>query len=787
MPLAPNKDSVESRHAQWDVFLERWPLERLATMTLREYSQAGDSDSFVYWLEVKTEGLGSVWGGSAFKFGIYSRKTPGEPKRDGDRYYSDSYAWYSRYGDTPEAAFEKVRQNIVRVAHAARRGDLEAIDDVGIGQVIKWKLAFLYQDRGRPTVLPILKLEYLQIAQGTKHRKASVLQRELMTKAGGQDVLAYGDAVWATVEPQIKTELTVDEAKAFFDQSERFTPVKSAVQKMAGYTSASGLQIALALDNRKTTLYLTAGDWLPTVQSQLLKINHYSPSRPRSSSLAANAPALSEGHAVVRVVVPNMEALIALCDAYDIQDEPGPDPHLSSSNPIDADAMPPLNQILFGPPGTGKTYETINAALEVLSPEFLAAHGNDRAALKAHFDALVVAGDIRFVTFHQSFSYEDFVEGIRAEKTDDGQLSYSIVDGVFKVICLAARGEEHSSPSVVPASPLFQVGETFGTGYQVIHSSIDMVELKKPKGNEVAFSLRMLKTLAEYVRQGKITIEDIGEERLLIDKLPGTSLEPNIVHGYRNFLPALVRRVLDGGDAPKAATGASLRPTAKVLIIDEINRGNVSRILGELITLIESSKRAGSPEALEVVLPYSKSRFSVPSNLYLIGTMNTADRSLAGLDLALRRRFNFKEMPPRPELLEGVEIDGVNVGALLRVINERIELLLDRDHCIGHAYFMPLVESPTLDGLARVFRAKILPLLQEYFFEDWQRIQWVFNDHRKSIEHRFVHKPTSNMVQLFGEGVGIAEQNQRWTINELAFSQAEAYIGVINHLGVANA
>lgn len=449
-----------------------------------------------------------------------------------------------------------------------------------------------------------------------------------------------------------------------------------------------------------------------------------------------------------------------------------------------AHAMPPLNQILFGPPGTGKTYETINAALEVLAPAFLAEHADDRPALKVHFDALVAAGDIRFVTFHQSFSYEDFVEGIRAETAGDGQLSYAIVDGVFKDICLAAQGEGKYLPRVVATSPLFRVGEVFGTGYQVIHSSIDMVELKKPKGNELALSMRMLKTLAEYVRQGKITIEDIGQERLLVDKLPGTSLEPNIVHGYRNFLPVLVKRVLDARDKPaQSAIGASSTPTAKVLIIDEINRGNVSRILGELITLIEPSKRAGSPEALEVVLPYSKSRFSVPPNLYLIGTMNTADRSLAGLDLALRRRFSFREMPPRPELLEDVEIDGVNLGALLRVMNERIELLLDRDHCIGHAYFMPLVESPTLDALAQIFRARILPLLQEYFFEDWQRIQWVFNDHRKSIEHRFVHKPASNVAQLFGEGIGIAEQNQRWTINELAFSQAEAYIGVINPLG----
>ncbi|TPQ37273.1 ATPase [Cupriavidus pinatubonensis] len=451
--------------------------------------------------------------------------------------------------------------------------------------------------------------------------------------------------------------------------------------------------------------------------------------------------------------------------------------------------MPPLNQILFGPPGTGKTYETINAALEVLSPEYLAAHGDDRAALKAHFDALVAAGDIRFVTFHQSFSYEDFVEGIRAEQTEDGQLSYSIVDGVFKSICLALRSNDASKLSDGTALGVpFQVGEKFGSGYEVTYASADILELKKPNGNGLAFSMRMLELLASFVRDGQITIEDIREKRVF-DKLQNSTLEPYLVNGYNNILPAFVGRLLKAPADTSEPSSEEATPTrnAKVLIIDEINRGNVSRVLGELITLIEPSKRAGCAEALEVTLPYSKDRFSVPPNLHLIGTMNTADRSLAGLDLALRRRFSFREMPPRPELLEDVEIAGIKIGALLRVMNERIELLLDRDHCIGHAYFMPLVDSPTLDALAQVFRSKILPLLQEYFFEDWQRIQWVFNDHRKSAEHRFVHKPASNVAQLFGEGVSIAEQNQRWAINELAFSQAESYIGVINHLEVADA
>ena len=139
-----------------------------------------------------------------------------------------------------------------------------------------------------------------------------------------------------------------------------------------------------------------------------------------------------------------------------------------------------------------------------------------------------------------------------------------------------------------------------------------------------------------------------------------------------------------------------------VLIIDEINRGNISRIFGELITLIEDSKREGADETLSVTLPYSKEEFSVPQNIYLIGTMNSSDRSLTGLDIALRRRFTFVEMPPKPELLNEIIVEGLNIGKLLEVINQRIEVLLDRDHCIGHANFMSLKNQPTLEHLASI-------------------------------------------------------------------------------------
>lgn len=329
-------------------------------------------------------------------------------------------------------------------------------------------------------------------------------------------------------------------------------------------------------------------------------------------------------------------------------------------NEIDNDGVAtPLNQIFYGPPGSGKTYVTIESAVTAAEPSFV--WGN-RDELKARYDQLVNAGRIRFVTFHQSYSYEDFVEGLAATSTD-GKISYENKLGVFRKLVNAAS--EHQS--------------------------------------------------TQMVRQ--------------------------------NY----------------------------VLVIDEINRGNISRIFGELITLIEPSKRIGAPEALEVTLPLTGDRFGVPDNLYIIGTMNTADRSLAGLDLALRRRFTFHEMPSKPELLDNTDVEGINIGGMLRVMNQRITVLLDRDHCIGHAYFMPLIDNPSLALLADIFAQNILPLLQEYFFEDWQRIRWVLADQEKLDSQAFIVRDNSLDTQQLFPGITQLKTQDCWQLNLKSLMQVQAY------------
>ena len=220
-------------------------------------------------------------------------------------------------------------------------------------------------------------------------------------------------------------------------------------------------------------------------------------------------------------------------------------------------------------------------------------------------------------------------------------------------------------------------------------------------------------------------------------------------------------------------------PTKKenyVFIIDEINRGNISKVFGELITLIEESKRVGKQEGMKVILPYSQKPFGVPQNVYIIGTMNTADRSIATIDTALRRRFFFKEMLPDASVLEGIEVEDLNISELLIRMNKRISVLYDREHTIGHAYFMPLKSCSTTEKLSEIFSNNIIPLLQEYFYEDYEKIRLVLGDNRKTDENeQFVVSKVNDYSDLFGESdIGLDDGNS-YEINKAAFGNIAAY------------
>lgn len=357
-----------------------------------------------------------------------------------------------------------------------------------------------------------------------------------------------------------------------------------------------------------------------------------------------------------------------------------------------------LNQILYGPPGTGKTYNTINNAIKIINPDFDL--NQERKLVKQEFERLVNAGQIVFSTFHQSMSYEDFIEGIKPE-TVDNEVIYEIKQGIFKLICEQAKAKAISSDN-----------------FEQVYKKL-LEEIKKNGGKLVLESIVHAKEFTVYENsKGNLRFHANTDKRYegVIKK---DIIEHYLKTGETLDWPSYVKAVGAHIVAKYHYTKEELHTNKNyVLIIDEINRGNISQIFGELITLIEEDKRLGKPEALEVTLPYSKEKFGVPANLYIIGTMNTADRSVEALDAALRRRFSFEEMMPKPELITN-EINGTNLSKVLETINQRIEILLDKDHQIGHSYFMSV---ETVDDLKSAFKNKIIPLLQEYFFGDYGKI-----------------------------------------------------------------
>lgn len=413
----------------------------------------------------------------------------------------------------------------------------------------------------------------------------------------------------------------------------------------------------------------------------------------------------------------------------------------------------PLNQILYGPPGTGKTYHTIDRALEIILKEekIQIPSEDDRINRKKLFDEYVRKGQIVFTTFHQSYGYEEFVEGIKPRidsEENSKEIKYEIKDGIFKELCQKAL--ENYKASLLTQEE-FAKNEDLENKIEIFLD--ELVDQQKFIEKTQSGGFR----LEEYNEKYRIITDDTNANLYLNLEIFKTLLEnkDKIINGrsIRQILNNKHRRQIDSyyfqlvklfkerEQNYKIDNNSSKKPDLKfyIIIIDEINRGNISKIFGELITLIEPSKRIGEPEELRVTLPYSrndfydKKGFGVPKNVYIIGTMNTADRSITSLDTALRRRFEFIEMMPDVEELEKSKYKDVNLKKLLKAINTRIEYLLDREKTIGHAFFIG-VEN--LNDLKSIFQNKIIPLLQEYFYNDYALINAVLNDNGMIFEDK---------------------------------------------------
>ncbi|WP_300901992.1 MULTISPECIES: McrB family protein, partial [Helicobacter] len=655
-------------------FQERWSLEKVRNMTLEEYTGLGGAnrDDFTYWIESKLDKLGSIWGGSGFKFGIYKRNAK-DIKENGQGFiYTKDYAWLKKYGETKDEAFAKVKSYIIKIIELSQQNQLDKIDKIDLGHSYKWKIAFHYQNIEDMKIVCIFSNNVLQ-----KIAKGENLGDNLSTAQIYEKLL--GDKTY-TLETMIR--------------------------------------------EKSKLLWQQYGE-----NSQEIMEN------PMSNNL-----------------------------------------NTQTQNTI------PLNQILYGPPGTGKTYNTIDKALEILA-EFkqIDSIPQTRQEQNAIFKQFKKQGQIAFITFHQSFSYEEFVEGIKPVVDDSSQnMTYKVKNGIFKKICeeafknyedskkeLKQLQNEHYTESLISAFIAklengdialecngWKFQKTFRNWTYKIWGSDNRWLLLKKEGRQKDLTISIAAILKYY---------DEYKKKLNI-KVPSPY---NETHCDNEFYTATFKKLKEFEDTEykkqdsKPMEKVPLKPY--ILIIDEINRGNISKILGELITLIEPSKRIGNDEELRVTLPYSQETFGVPSNLYIIGTMNTADRSIALLDTALRRRFEFSEMMPDCEVLKSIwlvkDTEGkrdkenylqdtnLHIGEygvreeteilfqILKALNHRIEFLLDREHTIGHAFFFEKAKffknnenvwyELSLNDLKTIFAKKIIPLLQEYFYEDYAKIDAV--------------------------------------------------------------
>lgn len=366
----------------------------------------------------------------------------------------------------------------------------------------------------------------------------------------------------------------------------------------------------------------------------------------------------------------------------------------------------PLNQILYGPPGTGKTYNTVIKAMEIINPACIKydEEGNlNYADVKKAYDEAKKNGQIEFVTFHQSYAYEEFVEGIKPDLTTK-DLKYILKDGIFKTICNNAQHTDNFE--------------------EVYNSFINELRKSEKYSEENPFPLKTPNQQIEfwiYPNNSNNLTLFIGADK----KNQGTLTKEAIQRRESSYWlsSSYYTAVYEYLQQYKGLTLTSNSNKPYVLIIDEINRGNISKIFGELITLIEPDKRQGESHAIEVKLPYSKDKFSVPKNLYIIGTMNTSDRSIATVDIALRRRFKFIEMMPDKNLVADF---GIGFQGIFEKLNKKIKLLLDRDHQIGHSYFINTkYGNANAETLKTIWFQEILPLLNEYFYCDWEKLKLV--------------------------------------------------------------
>ncbi|MFA0503415.1 McrB family protein [Vibrio sp. 10N.222.54.B12] len=785
-------NELHARNEMWQAFLTAWPYERVMAMTLEEYSNPGSKDSFSYWIEFGTTNLGSIKGGDSSKFGIYRRKSAPKGERP-HIVHGEAYSWKRNLGETEQLAFQEIKSQIIHVIDAVKRGDLDVIQDSPLPNTIKWKTAFLYQDQSSPKVLAIFKEAVFQRACKSSDITIAQANNELLAcKPEGVDAASYTYHVWNLNQPpedeiieQLKEHLTLDILNGMNNDK------LELLHTLTELANESSLDI------------------YPTTKTDQLKIGRQG--KPVEGKASATFAIINLSKRSIRVAIGERRENLTLA----LIEELGKTiPEFVEDNPVERvgywpcdyvisegiaelsnvekntiqEVINPVNKILYGPPGTGKTYHLQQIEKQYIStPEVQ----DESQWLQEKLDPLnwmqvlvLCLLDLdKQVKVKQLVEHSYFQCKTKLNNRDKNltNTAWAALQSFSILESTTVDYKSHSEPAVFD--------KTADAYWFIVDEKRELIE--------------ELVDLYQEIKQGPKADQ-------FIKRYSMTTFHQS--YGYEEFIEGLKAETDENGNISySVAPGVFLKLCQRAeadsnhryaIFIDEINRGNISKIFGELISLIELDKRAGCENAMSIKLTYSGKEFSVPANVDIIGTMNTADRSLAMMDTALRRRFDFVEMMPEPELLEDCYVKGINLEQLLIVLNQRIEILYDREHMLGHAFFMPVKktleeqgEDQAFEALELVFKNKIIPLLEEYFFEDWEKIRLVLADNQKSKNPglQFVKRvelKNTDLNSLFGSNHQLDQYGQtqvRYTLakpESSVWSTPNSYLGVYNVSGI---
>lgn len=718
-------------------FLQTWPIERLRSMKLEEYTNLNRQDSFCYWLEQRTNELGGITGGSSFKFGIYKRNNTDNEITISNALTDGEYAWFQKYGDSKEEAFHNVRNIIVQIAEFATNKEFDKIEEIDFGESTKWKIAFLYSEFqlintfSKDMVCSIL--DFLNIEYSKDESRFSLSQKILSQKKEDEDFFEFGSKFWnvTLISQELKKilenlgerlipyfevmdrivedfNLEPNNEKYYFNYRNKGLIFTIGQRYIWNVTKNKYKYISLTKDEEEFETFGRENQLPDAYLNYSKNPENFSLIYERMSKCIKNelegtlmASHRNKNKKDLQELVFNKELRAKIFKTLNISNSQ------SANKTSDNLKNTPLNQILYGPPGTGKTY--------ALNKKFFA----------------------QFTIQETSQSREQYLADLVAS------LSW------WQVITLALLDMEQGRVQEIYAHELIKQKELLSNSKTIVPTiwgqlqSHTVYECPNVNVERKQQPLYFYKDENSIWSIRKDLVEELYPEALeLYNAYKTYQPSPDKIiknyefvtfhqsFSYEDFIEGIkpdlednegeVKYKIEPGVFKRLCERAKNDPSnSYALFIDEINRGNVSQIFGELITLIEEDKRIGKSEELYVTLPYSKEKFGVPSNLYIIGTMNTADRSVEAIDTALRRRFSFEEMPPRYDL-EGLQytINGIQAWEILKTINARIESLIDRDHAIGHAYFLNKNEEAIMDSFYR----NIIPLLQEYFFGDYGKI-----------------------------------------------------------------